>query len=176
MFDLWLNITIRAKIIENITNDILLPGTIKFQGMNRHSTGNNIAAIIDPIDTILNTIMIINANTRQINPILQLIIINTPNDVATPFPPLKLKKHGNVCPNTTANPAISTKSPFALLSACIIFPIIMAINIAITPFNMSHINVKAAACFPATLNTFVEPAFLLPFSLTSTPANFFEKI
>ena len=100
MFDLWLNITIRAKIIENITNDILLPGTMKFQGMNKHSTGNNIAAIIDPIDTILNTIMIINANTRQINPILQLIIINTPNDVATPLPPLKLKKHGNVCPNT----------------------------------------------------------------------------
>ena len=52
----------------------------------------------------------------------------------------------------------------------------IATTIATTPFNISHINVKAAACFPATLNTFVEPAFLLPFSLTSTPANFFEKI
>ena len=80
MFDLWLNITIKAKIIENITNDILLPGTMKFQGMNRHNTGNSIAAIIDPIDTILNTIIIINANTRQISPILQLIIIRSIND------------------------------------------------------------------------------------------------
>ena len=75
--------------------------------MKIHNTGNNIAADIDPNDTILETAIINNANTKQINPILQFIIKSTPNDVATPFPPLNLKNIGNVCPKTTITPAVN---------------------------------------------------------------------
>ena len=52
------------------------------------------------------------------------------------------------------------------------FPIPIAINIATTPFNMSHNKVSAAAPFPTDRNIFVLPAFPLPFSLTSNPATF----
>ena len=38
--------------------------------------------------------------------------------------------------------------------------------------NISDNKVKAAAFFPTVLKTFVEPAFPLPFSLTSNPAIF----
>ena len=57
-------------------------------------------------DTILVNAIKIKANTKQINPIFQLLISKIPNDVATPFPPLNLKNIGKVCPITTAIPAI----------------------------------------------------------------------
>src|SRR5699024_8848120 len=59
---------------------------------------------------------------------------------------------------------------------CTIFPISIAINIATTPFKISHINVIAAAFFPTDLSILVVPALPLPFSLTSKPAIFLLKI
>jgi hypothetical protein len=62
--------------------------------MNTVSTGNSIAAAIEPNDTNLVNAININANTKQINPICQFVINSTPRDVATPFPPLNLKNTG----------------------------------------------------------------------------------
>ena len=57
--------------------------------MNNVKTGNKTAAAHDPKDTILVNAIKTTANTKQINPICQLLISKTPSDVATPFPPLK---------------------------------------------------------------------------------------
>ena len=70
------------------------------------SNGNAMAAIHEPSETILVIAIIIIAIAKQINPICQLVIINTPSEVATPLPPLKPKNIGNVCPITTAIAAI----------------------------------------------------------------------
>ena len=64
--------------------------------MNTVSTGNSIAAAIEPNDTNLVNAISISANTKQINPICQFVINSTPKDVATPFPPLNLKNTGKV--------------------------------------------------------------------------------
>ena len=71
-------------------------GTIKLSPINIVSTGNNIAAPIDPIETILVIMIITKANIKHIKPIFQLVIKSTPKDVATPFPPKKKKNIGNV--------------------------------------------------------------------------------
>ena len=114
--------------------------------------------------------MMTRAKTKQINPICQLISNNIPSDVATPFPPLNPKKIGKVCPITTAIAAICTNK--ALSTSLTIQPSSIAIKIATIPFKMSQIKVSAAAPFPTLLRTLVEPAFPLPFSLTSNPAIF----
>ena len=77
--------------------------------MNKVNTGNRIAAEIEPSETIFVTAISASANIKQIKPICQFIIIRTPKDVATPFPPLNSKNIGNVCPITTATAAICTK-------------------------------------------------------------------
>ena len=43
-------------------------------------------------------------------------------------------------------------------------------------FILMTAKVKIAGTGPAVLNTFVDPAFLLPLSRTSNPANLFVKI
>ena len=73
--------------------------------MNNTSTGNKIAAAIEPTETILVNAIRMSANTKQINPICQFVISKTPSAVATPFPPLKRKNTGKVCPNITNTPA-----------------------------------------------------------------------
>ena len=78
--------------------------------MNIVSTGNSIAADTEPSETNLVNAINSKANTKHIKPICQFIINNTPRDVATPFPPLKLKNIGNVCPRTTASPAYCTSN------------------------------------------------------------------
>ena len=113
--------------------------------MNNVKTGNKTAAAHDPKDTILVNAIKTTANTKQINPICQLLISKTPSDVATPFPPLNPKNIGNVCPKTTAIPAICKSNSLSKFFA--IFPTIIAITIEITPFKISHINVIAAAFF-----------------------------
>ena len=50
--------------------------------INKTNTGNSTAAPIEPNETILVTAINTNANTKQINPIFQFVINNTPNDVA----------------------------------------------------------------------------------------------
>ena len=52
--------------------------------MNNVKTGNSIAAPHEPNDTILVNAINTSANTKQINPICQLLISSTPSDVATP--------------------------------------------------------------------------------------------
>ena len=131
--------------------------------------GYKIAAPTEPKDTILVSIISTKANIKQIRPICQFIINNTPNAVATPFPPLKPKKIGKVCPNTTKIAASCTKVSAPSL---VIRPVIYAIKTATTPFKMSHIKVIIEAFFPTVRSTFVVPAFPLPFSLTSKPAIF----
>ena len=74
--------------------------------MNNVNTGNKTAAAHDPTDTILVKAINNTPNTKQINPICQLLIIKIHKEVATPFPPLNPKNIGNVCPSTTAIPAI----------------------------------------------------------------------
>ena len=100
--------------------------------MNTVSTGNSIAAAIEPNDTNLVNAININANTKQINPICQFVINSTPRDVATPFPPLNPKNIGNVCPKTTAIPASCTNKALSVFFA--IFPTIIANNIATADF------------------------------------------
>ena len=56
------------------------------------------------------------------------------------------------------------------------FPNKIAIPIATTPFKISQISVSAAAPFPTERSILVLPAFPLPFSLTSNPANFLLMI
>ena len=73
------------------------------------NTGSNIAAVTDPTETICVNIINTNANTKQINPICQFVINKTPNDVATPLPPLNSKNIGYVCPIITAIDVGTTK-------------------------------------------------------------------
>ena len=113
--------------------------------MNNTKTGNNIAAAIEPTETIFVIAINNSANIRHIKPIFQLTKSNTPSDVATPFPPLNSKNIGNACPKTTNIPAIwASIAPSTFFT---IFPAITATIIATTPFNISHINVIAAAFF-----------------------------
>ena len=105
--------------------------------MNNVKTGNSTAAPHEPNDTILVNTINTSANTKQINPICQLLISNTPSDVATPFPPLKPKNIGNVCPITTAIPAICKSN--SLSKFFTMFPTIIAITIETTTFKISHI-------------------------------------
>ena len=88
--------TIAARITLNIKYFIPLASTMKFVFINKVKTGNKIAAPTDPIDTILLNAIIAKAKTKHINPIFQFIIIITPSDVATPFPPLNSKNIGKV--------------------------------------------------------------------------------
>ena len=71
-------------------------------------------------------------------------------------------------PIITTIPAICTNN--ALSEFFAIAPTNIANNIATIPFAASPSNVKSAALFPTERNTFVAPAFPLPFSLTSNPA------
>ena len=103
----------------------------------------------NPIDTIFVNAIKISANTKQINPIFQFVISNTPNEVATPFPPLNPKNTGNVCPTTTKIPAICTNN--ALSEFLAIAPTKIAKSIATTPFNVSHKRVQIAAFLPTDL-------------------------
>ena len=173
-----MNITISAIIIPKTRYDILVDEspTKKLFVMKKQSTGKRIAAAIEPSATILVIAINTKANTKQISPICQFVINNTPSAVATPLPPLNPKNIGNVCPSTTHTPAICIKRAAFHTSAFAIFPIKNATKTATTPFNTSHISVSIAGFFPAVLNTFVLPAFPLPFCLTSNPANFFVKI
>ena len=63
-------------------------------GVTKHL--KNLGYDVLAIDTILLTAIITSAKTKQINPIFQFIISNTPRDVAIPFPPLNSKKIGKV--------------------------------------------------------------------------------
>ena len=141
---------------------------------NNTNTANKTAVEIEPKETIFVSAIIARANTKQISPIFQFINITIPKLVATPLPPLNLKNTGKVCPTITKNAANSTK--IAGFISFTIFPTITAINTDTTPFNISHTSVSSATFFPIVLNTFVVPAFLLPFSLTSNPAIFLLKI
>ena len=136
--------------------------------INKTSIGNNIAALIEPSETILVSAINTSPKTKQISPICQFVVSNTPTAVATPLPPLNLKNTGNVCPIITNIPASCISN--GVLAPLAIFPISNASNIATTPFNISQTNVIAAAAFPTVLNILVVPAFPLPFSLTSNPA------
>ena len=126
---------------------------------NSINTGYNIAAPTEPNDTILVKNINTNANTKHINPTCQSTISNTPNDVATPFPPLNLKNTGKVCPITANKPAICASNAVSVVS--LKFPNTTAIATAITPFKISHIKVIIAAFLPTVLKTFVEPALIL---------------
>ena len=142
--------------------------------MNNTKTGNNIAAAIEPTETILVIIININAKIKHINPIFQLTKSNTPSDVATPFPPLNPKNTGKVCPTIDAIAANCTNT--SLFSYLNIFPINTAKRIATIPFKISQTRVSNATFFPAVLKAFVLPAFPLPFSLKSKPAIFFSTL
>ena len=82
IFVLWLNTTNSAiRILTTIASNLIPP-------INTISIGNNIADNIEPTDTILVRAINISANIKQISPTFQFKVINTPSDVATPFPPL----------------------------------------------------------------------------------------
>ena len=74
---------------------------------------------------------------------------------------MNLKNTGKVCPITTNNAASCTN--ICLSASWNNAPNAIAINIANTPFKTSHTSEQIAALFPTVLNTFVEPAFLLPY-------------
>lgn len=59
--------------------------------INKTSIGNNIAALIEPSETILVSAINTSPKTKQISPICQFVVSNTPTAVATPLPPLNLK-------------------------------------------------------------------------------------
>ena len=153
---------------------LIITGKNLTSPINIVSIGYKTAASIEPTDTIFVNAIIITAKIKHIKPIFQFKVIKTPSAVATPFPPLNSKNIGNVCPSIAKNPAIYSNNVSS--TSVQIRPASIATTIAITPFSTSHTNVNAAAFFPTVLKTFVEPAFLLPFSLTSNPANFLLKI
>ena len=87
-----------------------------------------------------------------------------PNAVATPFPPLNLKKMGKICPRQAANatkPTVDGGRAKCSASA--------TGNI---PFKISHISTPNAAVFPPMRKTLVAPGLFEPCSLGSgKPAN-----
>ena len=141
--------------------------------------GNKIAPAIDPTETILVKAINTKPKIKQIKPTSQFNTNNAPIPVATPFPPLNLKKIGKVCP-TIANTAATWQriafDPSGQTSAPNMFPNNNPSKTAPTPLSKSQTKVKIAGTGPAVLKTFVDPAFLLPLSRTSNPANLFVKI
>lgn len=94
----------------------------------------------------------------------------TPNDVATPLPPLKPANRGNTCPSITKIAAIIFKLINSLWSITVERNI-CGRNTANSPFNTSTSNTIIPGFLPKTRNVLVAPAFLLPCSLTSNPKN-----
>ena len=85
--------------------------------------------------------------------------INTPEPVATAFPPLKFAKIGKTCPIIANAPNIDKKSTLPSIN--------VGRNVAIIPLDTSHINTVTPAFFPRHLKVFVVPKFPLPSVLIS---------
>lgn len=69
----------------------------------------DIEAKIEPSEEYLVVITVINHTNNDDMAIIGLIAKITPKDVATPFPPLKLRKTVNICPNIAVMPVSKTK-------------------------------------------------------------------
>lgn len=96
----------------------------------------------------------------------------TPNNVATPFPPLKLAKTGNVCPKTTATADIRMiyGEMFSPLASSYKMG---ANNTEINPFSMSMNRTGRPAFKPSIRMVFVAPELPEPCVRTSTSKNSF---
>jgi hypothetical protein len=69
---------------------------------------NTVVAISVASETILDIITTTKKTKSDIKRVFGVIAINTPVDVATPFPPLKFKKGVNICPQIVKIPPIIT--------------------------------------------------------------------
>ena len=102
--------------------------------------------------------------------------IKIPPVVATPFPPLNLKKTGNKCPNKTdiIEPATIMTPASGETSSIKKF---FNIKITIHPLIASPIKVSKAATLSPVLNTLVAPGLFEPYALgSSKPRNLLIKI
>ena len=72
-------------------------------------TGSDNEPNIDPKETYLEIITIINQISTATTRTLGATTRSTPVLVATPFPPLNLRKTGHICPEIAANPKMSLK-------------------------------------------------------------------
>lgn len=132
----------------------------KYSGIiNIATMGMLILDIIEARDEYL----VISAMQIQINRINNALIgdspIRTPSIVAIPFPPLKLKNIGNICPITTAN----APRLIAIGLNCNNLAIITINN----PFSISPKSTRIAIFLSAKRATLVAPAFLEPCFLGS---------
>src|SRR2546425_12245412 len=100
-------------------------------------------------DEIRQIAALMSHTTSKLPPTVQSKAKSTPRAVATPFPPLKRRNTGNMCPRMAAPPAASSQSLPVAPSRC------RAISTAKAPFPMSPISVTIPATLPATLSTLV---------------------
>lgn len=132
------------------------------------STGYTAAHMQDAIEavllmrTIIVKIIIRAIETAGNTPIA------APAAVATPLPPLNLKKTGKQCPTCAKNPAKRMHSVGASKKMTSSLAIITAMN----PFAKSQKNTNAAAFFPHVRKTLVAPALPLPVVRMSFPYRF----
>src|SRR6202142_2813741 len=94
-------------------------------------------------------------------------MLNTPKLVATPLPPLNLRKTEKSCPSMQQRPTI----PCPDISS----PEYQASQAAPVPFRKSPASVSKAGSLPVVLRTLVAPMLPLPDCLKSIPLVFAIK-
>lgn len=112
------------------------------------------AATIEATETYLKMAKTKSQIIKSINRMLGERAIITPAAVATPFPPVKLRKIDQLCPEIAASPVRTKSKSFS--------PIALAIKIGITPLLISATRTTRPPDGPKVLKAFVNPMFLLP--------------
>lgn len=134
--------------------------------IEKSNIGNATPADIDEIDTI----PVINRTPRKTT--MQPIVSkgcnakSIPKKVATPFPPLKPARRGNICPMIATTPVRICRLVSNALHGSARFKK-TGNMLASQPLAASMIITGMPVFQPSTLITFVAPAFPLPCCLTS---------
>lgn len=128
--------------------------------------GKLMDAAMAPKETNFDNKKVPRNRSKQINAAGGCTPIITPNEVATPLPPLNPAKTGRTCPITANN----AQTNFTLIKWSISATLAnTGIETARIPLKISISKTTIPGFFPRTRKVFVAPAFLLPCSLTSIP-------
>ena len=95
-----------------------------------------------------------------------------PNAGATPRPPLKLAKMGQLCPAITARPEAASMAGYCAKNVLLDIIPLVAMNTGSAPFRTSAARTMDAIRGPSKRRAFVDPVLPLPWVRISMPRNF----
>lgn len=162
MFFLWVRINKIATKTEKI-----IKVWFSFFNARFKIIGKLTPAIIDDKETYFEIINTAKNTTSTHALVIGVKQITTPNNVATPFPPLNPAKTGKTCPTNAATPKPNCKLTNWSLSNANGDK--NANKTAKAPLIISIVKTGIPAFLPNTLKVLVAPAFPLPNSRTSIP-------